>query len=130
MSPDDTEWTDQANWYLGRQLYFARRDSRVFVPKAHGPDRFKSQTLNFARVQSWLLLAMLMAPPAFMLLAFNAGRLPRLWREMIERVGGATAFTLVLFAATFLYYGIKRVVRRRRERAAAEHWELARRDKN
>ncbi len=130
MSPDDVEWTDAANWYFGRNVYFAPRDSRVFVPKAHGPDRFNSQTPNFARPLTWFMLMMLMAPPVLMLVAFNAGRLPRLWRELIERVGGATAFTVALFAATILSYGIKGLARKRREREARQGWEPAGSDKD
>ena len=112
MTPDDAEWADPANWHLGRELYFARRDTRVFVPKAHDP---RNQTLNFARGASWLILGVICLPPVMMLLAFNVKDLPDIGRRLVDRLGGPTGVTLGLFGLSFLSYGIKRYLRRRRE---------------
>lgn len=118
MTPDDVEWADPANWYLGRLLYFAPRDSRMFVFKAGGPDRFNSMTLNFARPQSWFILGLICLPPLLMLAAFNVKELPSFWRTLVQRLGGPTAITLGLFSISFLSYGVKRLITRRREREA------------
>ena len=57
----DLQSVDERNWHLWHTIYFAPEDPRVLVPKWN--DRPVGRTLNFARGQSYVILAMLLAAP-------------------------------------------------------------------
>jgi uncharacterized membrane protein len=54
---NDAEWRNPANWHAGwLNIYWSKRDTRVFIPKRHPILGF---ALNLARPVSILLLSLL-----------------------------------------------------------------------
>ena len=55
---NESEWRDPRNWQVGwLGVYYARRDTRIFVPKRN---RWLGFTLNFAHPQAVLVSILLL----------------------------------------------------------------------
>jgi uncharacterized membrane protein len=70
---NEAEWRNDANWSLYRTIYCSPADTRIVVPKKR---IWLGWTLNFARGESWAILAGIGAAAAAATVALSRRRRP------------------------------------------------------